>query len=747
MDNQQSQPLLKTAARLLLQWELVPPYVKNPNRAERAIRTAENHMIATRAGFHPDCLHAYLDKCLCQIELTLNIVRPFDYDPSRSAYEGLTNRSYDFQHYPIAPVGSKVLTWNSPSHRGSWADHGVEAVYLGPAENHLRSFDVWVPNTSSPRVIHTVWWFLHDNITANEGLLLPDRDLAYPPSKARPFPRDNGTDLIGRAFLEPELGVCIITGAGPVVHNKMASRARLKRNRSYNEPLLPTGAHYTLMYHQITTGEEHYSYLSEILCWIENGPILRPPTDPVSTNDTDAPITTPSYVPASIQYVTNVTPQASPTIVPHQATTPPNADTIAGDGSAAMAPGSQWSQKRVSLSGTNRKNPHNGKSSTRVRGRTQTSLSAAGTNQNAPTQQRVPLPRKAKETHGKGRHNASAYTAMSQSHDGLQQQRLADSLQGFMPARPKGEVHEPNRSSSAENCNASALPTNATNCAPALSRTIVPHRLPAHYDYIPGETIKDETIRFIQWCVDGEKRLQEAKEKRKILPMVRDPVAIHDEGIPPSTGSAFTTVPTSDNMAHLLRHMPKDSMPPVFPSGPLNLNTDGSEINYKKSHAGPNAAHWVNADGEEIERLFTTGTIKPLRFKDIPAGNVVTYVNPVCVEKTNDDGSIKFRTRITIGGDRIMYPYETATVTAEMDALKILLNCMISENANFSTVDLTDFYLGTDLPHPEYIRISHRLIPANTIAFYALDEYITDNALLCSVHKTHYGLPQAGALS
>jgi hypothetical protein len=113
----------------------------------------------------------------------------------------------------------------------------------------------------------------------------------------------------------------------------------------------------------------------------------------------------------------------------------------------------------------------------------------------------------------------------------------------------------------------------------------------------------------------------------------------------------------------------------------------------------------LNADGEEIERLFTTGTIKPLRLKDIPDGSVVTYVNPVCVEKTNDDGSIKFRTRITIGGDRIIYPYETAAVTAEIDALKIMPKCMISENANFSTIDLTDFYLGTDLPHPEFIRI------------------------------------------
>ncbi len=127
------------------------------------------------------------------------------------------------------------------------------------------------------------------------------------------------------------MGVCIITGAGPVVHNKMASRARLKRNRSYDEPLLPTGAHFTLMYHQTTTGEEHYSSLSEILCWIENGSILRPPTDPVFTNDTEAPITTPSYVPASIQYVTNATPHASPTIVPHRALTQPSDDTTAGN--------------------------------------------------------------------------------------------------------------------------------------------------------------------------------------------------------------------------------------------------------------------------------------------------------------------------------------------------------------------------------------------------------------------------------
>ena len=30
-----------------------------------------------------------------------------------------------------------------------------------------------------------------------------------------------------------------------------------------------------------------------------------------------------------------------------------------------------------------------------------------------------------------------------------------------------------------------------------------------------------------------------------------------------------------------LRPMPKSTLPPAFPTGPLNLNTDGTKINYK----------------------------------------------------------------------------------------------------------------------------------------------------------------------
>jgi hypothetical protein len=51
------------------------------------------------------------------------------------------------------------------------------------------------------------------------------------------------------------------------------------------------------------------------------------------------------------------------------------------------------------------------------------------------------------------------------------------------------------------------------------------------------------------------------------------------------------------------------------------------------------------------------------------------------------------------------------------------------------------------LPHLEYIRIPQNLIPATVIAFYELERFFSINALYCSAHKNHYGLPQAGALS
>ncbi len=83
--------------------------------------------------------------------------------------------------------------------------------------------------------------------------------------------------------------------------------------------------------------------------------------------------------------------------------------------------------------------------------------------------------------------------------------------------------------------------------------------------------------------------------------------------------------------------MSKPCLPPVFPSGSLNLNPDGSTITYRKSHLRLNATNWEQADAEEMERLFTSGTLRPIMPDDIPEDEKPTYVNSVCSEKLKDN--------------------------------------------------------------------------------------------------------------
>jgi hypothetical protein len=98
-------------------------------------------------------------------------------------------------------------------------------------------------------------------------------------TRDRPNPSDDGSDLLGRHFLEPELGVCYINGFGPVLHKVISTRAeRNQQNLPGSEPTIPTGAYYTLSYRQKLTDVEHISSITEILHWIKNGSILQPPT-------------------------------------------------------------------------------------------------------------------------------------------------------------------------------------------------------------------------------------------------------------------------------------------------------------------------------------------------------------------------------------------------------------------------------------------------------------------------------------
>ena len=127
--------------------------------------------------------------------------------------------------------------------------------------------------------------------------------------------------------------------------------------------------------------------------------------------------------------------------------------------------------------------------------------------------------------------------------------------------------------------------------------------------------------------------------------------------------------------------------------------------------------------------------------KDVTYGQFVCNIRPEKDEKN--------RTRFVVGGDRINYPGDVGTPTADMLLAKILFNSVIStKNARFMTGDIKNFYLNTPLKRMEYIKIKLTDIPQEVIQEYNLKSMSTkDGSVYMEASKGMYGLPQSGLLA
>ena len=185
----------------------------------------------------------------------------------------------------------------------------------------------------------------------------------------------------------------------------------------------------------------------------------------------------------------------------------------------------------------------------------------------------------------------------------------------------------------------------------------------------------------------------------------------------------------------------------------------GKMLNYRQLMRHPfYKKAWSLSSANEFGRLANgvggriknpTNTIKFIRKDDVPLDRRkdVTYGQFVCTVRPEKAESN--RTRFTVGGDRINYPGEVATPTAEMLVAKLLFNSVIStKGAKFMTMDISNFYLMTPLKRPEYIRMKLSDIPDEIIDEYKLRDIATpDGSVYIEANKGMYGLPQAGLLA
>jgi hypothetical protein len=163
---------------------------------------------------------------------------------------------------------------------------------------------------------------------------------------------------------------------------------------------------------------------------------------------------------------------------------------------------------------------------------------------------------------------------------------------------------------------------------------------------------------------------------------------------------------------------------------------------------------WTHSFANEIGRLFQgihehkgTDTCFFMKKLDVPKGRTYTYGRIVCNYCPQKDKP--HRTRLTVGGDCIEYPWNKSTPTANLTTAKLLFNSTISTpSASFYGINLANFYLNTPMERYEYMRLQLDILSQEIIDKYNLtknvDAYGWVHVKIC---KGMYRLPQAGTLA
>lgn len=199
------------------------------------------------------------------------------------------------------------------------------------------------------------------------------------------------------------------------------------------------------------------------------------------------------------------------------------------------------------------------------------------------------------------------------------------------------------------------------------------------------------------------------------------------------------------------------AIPPFEFAAAVRHPTTGVSMEYRALIRDPVTTEaWTKSAANEFGRLAQglacrniagTNTIHFIHPHQVPSNKKPTYPRVVCEEKPHKEE--KERTRVTVGGNLIDYPGDKSTPTGDLTTLKLHINSTLSTpGAKMMLCDLKNYYLGTTLPEPEFMKIPLAIIPQEIIDQYQLLQFVTkDGYVYVRISKGMYGLPQAGILA
>jgi hypothetical protein len=138
-----------------IDFQLAPPGILRRNAAKQAICTFKNYFIArlsvtgSRFPLHLWC------RLLPQALLTLNLMQGSCINPKLLAW----SQVYGNYNFNRPPPGIHVIVHEKPALCQSWAAHGVDGWYIGPALDSYRCYRTYIWSTQWERISDTLAWF------------------------------------------------------------------------------------------------------------------------------------------------------------------------------------------------------------------------------------------------------------------------------------------------------------------------------------------------------------------------------------------------------------------------------------------------------------------------------------------------------------------------------------------------------------------------------------------------------------
>jgi hypothetical protein len=124
------------------------------------------------------------------------------------------------------------------------------------------------------------------------------------------------------------------------------------------------------------------------------------------------------------------------------------------------------------------------------------------------------------------------------------------------------------------------------------------------------------------------------------------------------------------------------------------------------------------------------------RAKDVTYGLITCLIRPEQIEEPN-------QTRLVTECNRVHYPGNAGTLTADLLTVKLLINSTISTpNTKCMTMDIKDFYHNTPMARYKHMQLKISNMPDNVIKHYQFTDLATlDGYVYCEIQKGMYGLP------